>query len=578
MHPINWVIVGAYLAYVVVDGVRRARGTDEIQGYFLANRSLPWWAVGLSVMATQLSAVTMIGTTGQGATDGLRFVQFYFGLPLAMVILGVTLVPFLRGAGVYTAYEYLERRFGPGTRTLTALLFLLSRGMSCGVIIAAPAVVFSAVFGWPLVWCVALIGVPTVAYTMLGGIQAVTWADVKQMILIVFALLAVVVVLIVQMPVSPGEALQIAGATGRLKVFDFSFDINETYTFWSGLIGGTFLMLSYFGTDQSQVQRYLAAKSVDGARTSLLMSAYWKIPLQALVLLVGVMVFVYYQFRPAPLLYNPAHESAVVDARGAEYQALQNRYGEAFELREGAARRAAGLAAPEAAGGTEAAASDAAVQDAARQEAMDDFLAREADVQLIRAEALSMAEEVTGEPSRDVNYIIPRFVLGELPIGLAGLFIAAIIAAAMSSISSELNSLSTTSIIDFYRRWFRPEASDAHYLRVSKVATAFWGVFACFVAVYAVSLGSLIEVVNRFGSFFYGSILGVFLLAMLSRARGIGAFVGLLAGMLAVAAVTFGAPDVSFLWHNVIGAATVLAVGVLLAGRKAAPNGRGPAS
>lgn len=565
MHPINWLIVGAYVAYVVVDGVRRARGTDRIEGYFLASRSLPWWAVGLSVMATQLSAVTMIGTTGQGATDGLRFVQFYFGLPLAMVILGVTLVPFLRGAGVYTAYEYLERRFGPGTRTLTALLFLLSRGMSCGVIIAAPAVVFSAVFGWPLVWCVALIGVPTVAYTMLGGIQAVTWADVKQMILIVFALLAVVVVLIVQMPVSPGEALHIAGATGRLKVFDFSFNLSETYTFWSGLIGGTFLMLSYFGTDQSQVQRYLAAKSVDAARTSLLMSAYWKIPLQALVLLVGVMVFVYYQFSPAPLLYNPAHESAVVEVRGAEYQALQDRYGAAFELREDAARRAAdGVAGQEAAAGGQA--------------AMDEFLSREAAVQEIRAEALAMAEDVTGEPSRDVNYIIPRFVLGELPIGLAGLFIAAIIAAAMSSISSELNSLSTTSIIDFYRRWFRPEASDAHYLRVSKVATAFWGVFACAVAVYAVSLGSLIEVVNRFGSFFYGSILGVFLLAMVSRARGVGAFAGLIAGMGAVAAVTFGAPDVSFLWHNVIGAATVLAVGVLLMGRTAAPRGPGSGS
>ena len=602
MHPINWLIVGVYVAYVLVDGIRRARGTDEIEGYFLASRTLPWWAVGLSVMATQLSAVTMIGTTGQGATNGLRFVQFYFGLPLAMVILGVTLVPFLRGAGVYTAYEYLERRFGPETRTLTALLFLLSRGMSCGVIIAAPAVVFSAVFGWPLAWCVALIGIPTVAYTMLGGIQAVTWADVKQMILIVFSLLAVVVVLIVQMPVSPGEALHIAGATGRLKVFDFSFNLNETYTFWSGLIGGAFLMLSYFGTDQSQVQRYLAAKSVDAARTSLLMSAYWKIPLQALVLLVGVMVFMYYQFRPAPLLYNPAHEAAVVEARGAEYEALRDRYGEAFELRESAARRAAGLVgqgsaqgagttaeevgAPGPAGSRplaaarprDAAARDAAAaQDAARQAAMNEFLSREAAVQLIRAEALAMAEEVTGEPSRDVNYIIPRFVLGELPVGLAGLFIAAIIAAAMSSISSELNSLSTTSIIDFYRRWFRPEASDAHYLAVSKAATAFWGVFACFVALYAVSLGSLIEVVNRCGSFFYGSILGVFLLAMVPRARGVGAFLGLLAGMGAVAAVAFGAPSVSFLWHNVIGALTVLAVGVVLRRRAATPPGRGPA-
>ena len=554
MHPINWLIVGAYVAYVLVDGIRRARGTKEVEGYFLANRSLPWWAVGLSVMATQLSAVTMIGTTGQGATDGLRFVQFYFGLPLAMVILGVTLVPFLRGAGVYTAYEYLERRFGPETRTLTAFLFLLSRGMSCGVIIAAPAVVFSAVFGWPLLWSVALIGIPTVAYTMLGGIQAVTWADVKQMILIVAALLAVVVVLVVQMPVSSGEALHIAGATGRLRVFDFSFDINETYTFWSGLIGGTFLMLSYFGTDQSQVQRYLAAKSVNAARTSLLMSAYWKIPLQALVLLVGVMVFVYYQFQPPPLLYNPAHENAVLEERGADYEALQGTYGEALVLREGAARSVADAAA-------------AADGEAAHQAAMDDFLAREAAVQEIRAEALSMAEEVTGEPSRDVNYIIPRFVLNELPIGLAGIFIAAIIAAAMSSISSELNSLSTTSIIDFYRRWFRPEAGDAHYLKVSKVATAFWGVFACTVAVYAVSLGSLIEVVNRFGSFFYGSILGVFLLAMVPRARGRGALLGLIAGMTVVGLVEWRT-EVAYLWLNVVGAGTVLGVGMLLMGRK----------
>ena len=587
MHWINWLIVGAYLAYVLIDGLRRSRGTREIEGYFLAGRTLPWWAVGLSVMATQLSAVTMIGTTGQGATDGLRFVQFYFGLPLAMVILGVTIVPFLRGAGVYTAYEYLERRFGASTRALTAFLFLLSRGMSCGVIIAAPAVVFSALFGWPIAWCAALIGVPTVAYTMFGGIQAVTWADVKQMILIVAALLAVVVVLIVKMPVSPGEALHIAGATGRLQVFDFSFSINETYTFWSGLIGGTFLMLAYFGTDQSQVQRYLAARSVDEARTSLLMSAYWKIPLQALVLLVGVLVFVYYQFQTPPLLYNPAHENAVVEARGAEYAALQDRYGEALGLREEAARRAAEVVGGGAGaggggagaggggagaggadgGGTAGVAPDGAGADAARQRAMAEFLEQEQAVQGVRAEALAMAEEVSGESSRDVNYIIPRFVLGELPIGLAGLFVAAIIAAAMSSISSELNSLSTTTVIDFYRRWIRPDGSDAHYLKVSKAATAFWGVFACAVAVYAVGLGSLIEVVNRFGSFFYGSILGVFLLAMVPSARGIGALLGLIAGMGAVATVSLAAPSVPFLWHNVVGALTVFVVGMAL-GRK----------
>lgn len=553
MHPINWIIVLGYIAYVMIDGIRRAKDTDSVEGYFLANKSLPGWAVGLSVMATQLSAVTMIGTTGQGATDGLRFVQFYFGLPLAMVILGVTLVPFLHGSNVYTAYEYLERRFDARTRSLTSFLFLLSRGMSVGGILAAPAVVFSVVFGWPLTWSVTLIGIPTVLYTMLGGVQAVTWADVKQMVLIVVSLLAIVIALIAQMPVSPDEALHIAGATGRLQVFDFSFNLTETYTFWTGILGGTFLMLSYFGTDQSQVQRYLAARSVNEARSSLLISAYWKIPLQALVLLVGVLVFVYYQFTAPPLLYNPAHESAVVEAQGARYAELEARYLSAFDLREAAAREAA----------------DA--EDAS--EAMATFLAREADIQSIRGEALTLAEDVTGESSRDVNFIIPRFVLSELPIGLSGMFIAAIMAAAMSSISSELNSLSTVSVIDFYRRWFKPEGTDAHFLKVSKWATAVWGVFACFVAVYAATLGSLIEVVNRFGSFFYGSILGVFLLAMIPRGRSGGAFIGLFCGMGAVAFVTFGAPEISFLWHNVVGAVTVVVVGMALSlfGRDDAP-------
>jgi SSS family transporter len=547
MHPINWIIVGGYLAYVLIDGVRRSKGTDTVEGYFLANKSLPWWAVGLAVMATQLSAVTMIGTTGQGATDGLRFIQFYFGLPLAMVILGVTLVPFLHGAKVYTAYEYLERRFDAKTRSLTSFLFLLSRGMSCGTILAAPAVVFSAVFGWDLTWSVALIGVPTVIYTMIGGVQAVTWADVKQMALIVFALVSMVVVLLVKMPVSPDEAFQIAGATGRLKAFDFSFTFTETYTFWSGLLGGTFLMLSYFGTDQSQVQRYLTARSVDEARSSLLMSAYWKIPLQGLVLLVGILVFVFYQFQAPPLLYNPAHEARVAAERGMEYEALQERYAQAFTEREQAAL--AVTRAPES---------------AVAAAAMDAFRAREADVDVVRSEALALAAEVTGESPRDVNYIIPRFVLDHLPLGLAGIFIAGVMAAAMSSIAAELNSLSTATIIDFYRRWIRPEASDAHFLRASKWTTGVWGIFACVVATYAANLGSLIEVVNRFGSFFYGSILGVFLLAMLPRARAVGAFAGLLAGMGAVATVTFGAPQISFLWHNVIGALTVLAVGMTL--------------
>ena len=550
MHPLNWAIVAAYLVYVVADGVRRVKGAKELEGYLAANRNLPWWAVGLSVMATQLSAVTLIGTTGQGATDGMRFVQFYFGLPLAMVILGVTLVPFLHGSRIFTAYEFLERRFDAKTRTLTSFLFLLSRGMSAGTIIAAPGVVLSALLGWSLLWSVVVIGIPTVIYTMVGGVQAVTWVDVKQMGLIVFALVALVAALLLQLPVRPDDALALAGAAGRLQTFDFSFDLSNDFTFWSGLIGGTFLMLSYFGTDQSQVQRYIAARSVDQARSSLLMSAYWKIPLQALVLLLGVLVFVFYLFRTPPLLFNPAHQRAVESAEPAAYRALEARYHQALAEQRRAAEAVA--------------ASRRARHGDPDPAAVSAFRDGRAAVEAVRAEALRLAQRVTGEPARDVNYVIPAFVLHDLPLGLAGIFIAAVLAAAMSSIAAELNSLATVTVIDFYRRRVRPVAPDRHYLAVSRAATGFWGLFACGIATFAGTLGSLIVVVNRFGSFFYGSILGVFLLAMIPGARALGAFVGLVAGMIAVAAVNFGAPSVSFLWHNVIGAGTVVVVGSTL--------------
>ena len=426
----------------------------------------------------------------------------------------------------------------------------LARGLSCGTIIAAPAVILSAVFGWSLVGSVALMGIPTVLYTMIGGVQAVTWVDVKQMALIVFALIAVVVILLVQLPVGPDQALALAGASGRLRVFDFSFDLTNDFTFWSGLIGGTFLMLSYFGTDQSQVQRYITAKSVDEARSSLLMSAYWKIPLQALVLIMGVLVFVFSIFRAPPLLFNPAQDREVRAAEPAAYAELDQRYRTALSDREASARALAA-----ARDGGDGGAVDGTLQV---------FRGREADVRAVREEALGLARSVTGEAAQDVNYIMPWFVLHHLPVGLAGIFIAAVLAAAMSSIAAELNSLATVTVIDFYRRWVRPEATDAHYLLVSKAATGAWGLFACVVATFAATIGSLIVVVNRFGSFFYGSILGVFLLAMIPRARATGAFFGLMAGMATVGAVNFGAPSVSWLWHNVIGAVTVVVVGLAL--------------
>src|SRR3954469_19108706 len=333
MRVLDWIVVVAYLVWIVVDGLRRTKAATEVEGYFLANRSLPWWAVGLSVMATQLSAITLVGATGQGYADGMRFVQFYFGLPIAMVILSVTLVPFFYRARVFTAYEYLEKRFDLKTRTLASLLFLVSRGLSCGAIIAAPAVILSIVLGWNLTVTILAIGLPTILYTMVGGVQAVTWTDVKQMGVIVAGLFAAVGVLIVGLPheVSVSQALHVAGAAGRLNPIDLTFEWRQTYTFWSGLLGGLFLMLSYFGCDQSQVQRYLTAKSVAEGRHSLLMSAFVKIPLQALVLLTGVLVFVFYLFNQPPLLFRPVVvEKIQKSARGGELQALESKFTQAF--------------------------------------------------------------------------------------------------------------------------------------------------------------------------------------------------------------------------------------------------------
>ena len=558
MHPLDWIILVCFIAWLVADGIKRTKLERTTESYFLANRSLPWWAVGLSVMATQLSAITLVGTTGQGYTDGLRFVQFYYGLPLAMIILSLTVVPFFYRARVYTAYEYLERRFDLKTRSLTSALFLVSRGMSCGVIVAAPAVVLSVILGWDVTVTALLIAGPAVVYTILGGVQAVTWTDVKVMALTVFVLCAAVVALLLGLPegVGAGDALRMAGATNHLDALDFRFSLTETYTFWSGMIGGLFLMLAYFGCDQSQVQRYLTARSVNEGRSSLMMSAYWKIPLQLLVLMVGVLTFVFYLFNQPPMLFNPVHEETVrTGGHAEEFAVLERRFQQAFEARRDAAT---GLSSVRQAGDVQAEALAAGM-----------FLERDRAVTGLRQQAVLLVRQVTGDASyNDVNYVFPTFITTVLPIGLVGLWIAAIIAAATDSIAAELNSLATASVIDVYQRLYKPVASDAHYLRVAKVATAFWGLFAAGVAIYASSLGSLIEVVNRFGSFFYGSILGVFMLAVLTRrATGTGAFVGLLAGMATVAAVAWGRPDISFLWHNVVGAVVVFVVGTALSVR-----------
>ena len=554
MHLIDWLIIAIYLTWIVTDGLRLTKRSTELEGYYLGGRSLPWWVAGLSVMATQLSAVTMIGTTGQGYLNGMRFLQFYYALPLAMVVLSVTLVPFFHNAKVYTAYEYLERRFDAKTRAFTSLLFLLSRSMSLGVVISAPAVVLSVVLGISVTQTVMLTAFPAALYTMFGGVQAVAWTDVKQMFLIVGGLVAAIVVLIAGLPaqVSVGQALRIAGATGRLQTFDFGFDLTNQYTFWSGTIAALFLFCSYFGTDQSQVQRYLTTPSVDAARSSLLMSAYWKIPLQALVLLVGVFLFLFYVFTPGPLLYDTRHDRQLREGpQSAAYSALERRFEEVTAARSAAASVMARASA----------AGDARQLDDAGRE----FKTRELEARAVHDEALKLVREATGDATyNDVNYVFPTFITTRMPVGLVGLLVAAIFAAAMSAISGELSALSTASVIDFYRRFVRAEGSDRHFLLVGRFATGFWALFASVVATYAAELGSLIEVVNRFGSFFYGSILGVFILAIgFPRATATSAFIGLIAGMGSVAwFATF--TKVAFLWHNVIGAVAVVIVGVVI--------------
>lgn len=550
MRVLDWTVVILYLAYVIWDGFRLSRASKSTEGYFLAGRSLPWWAVGLSVMATQLSAITLVGATGQGFGDGMRFVQFYFGLPFAMVILCVTVVPFFYRANVYTAYEFLERRFDAKTRALTGLLFLMSRGLGVSVVIAAPSIILSIVLGWNEIATIMLIGLSTTIYTMVGGVQAVTWTDVKQMFVIFFGMSVVLFIILSKLPaeVTFLDSLRLAGAAGRLRAVDWTFDVKQTYTVWSGLIGGLFLFLAYFGCDQSQVQRFLTSKSVDEGRVSLLMSAFVKIPMQFFILLIGVLVFVFYLFNPSPMLFRTDVNRAVeTSGKSAEYQKMAADY-DAANARRAEAATAYAKALNENGDTTGA---RAAFEKANQESAA----ARAAGVKLMKS--------VNGSYD-DVNYVFPTFVVRNMPAGVVGLIIAAIFAAAMSSIAAELNALATASTVDFYKRWVAPDADDARTVRFGRIATGVWGVLACVAATYSTQLGSLIEVVNRFGSFFYGSLLGVFVLAFgVKKANGAGAFFGLLAGMIGVWLIS-RKTDIAFLWFNLIGCVIVVVTGFVI--------------
>jgi len=541
MRPLDWVTLVITLASLVFYGLYRSRGSKSVNDFFLAGRTMPWYAMGLSIMATQASAITFISTTGQAYVDGMRFVQFYFGLPIAMVIISATAVPIFARAKVYTAYEYLEQRFDAKTRALASLIFLIQRGLGVGVAIAAPSIVLSLIFGWDDRVTTLVIGIVIILYTTFGGILAITWTDVLQMSIIFCSLILALVMVVSMLPpeISFGSAIRLAGAAGRLNAIDLNFDWNNRYNLWSGLIGGTFLALSYFGTDQSQVQRYLTGKSIAQSKLSLLFNAFAKIPLQFFILFVGAMVFVFYLFEaPPPLFQKPSLERAQTTSA---WPATETRYHQAFT-----ARRQAALAA------------------AKSSDAIPQFRAAQKQFDAVRADAIKLAEQAQGGAKyNDTNYIFLSFVTRYLPAGVVGLIIAIIFAAAMSASSGEINSLATVSVIDIYKRHIRPVASDSHYLAVSRAATAFWGLYAMFFAQYGKNLGSLVEVVNFVGSLFYGSLLGVFALAFFTkRVTGTAAFCGMLAGEAAIFSA-FSFTNISFLWYNVIGSVVVIVVALL---------------
>ena len=544
MRPLDWWVLGASLAGVALYGVWRSRGSRTTQQYLLADRTMPWYAMALSIMATQASAITFISTTGQSYVDGMRFVQMYLGLPLAMILISAFAVPRFHASGVFTAYEYLEKRFDAKTRALASIIFLLSRGLAVGVALSAPAVVLTVILGLPSHWTTLIMGALAVAYTASGGIAAVTWTEFVQMLVMTAGILAALLTVIFLLPAEVGlrEALAVAGAAGKLNAAVWRFDWNDQYNIWSGVIGGMFLSLSYFGCDQSQVQRYLTGKSVAQSRLGLLFNGVAKIPMQFFILFTGAMVFVFYVHTQPPLVFHPQAMKAL--ERQAAFSLLKQEYDAAFAQRKAAAQR------------------------------LDLPAFREAHgrVDEIRGRALALAGQAMGqERVNDTNYVFLWFVVHHIPAGVVGLIMAAIFAAAMSTISAEINSLATVTMVDIYRRFLRREERDGHYLASSRWLTLFWGAYAMVTALYAQNLGSLVEAVNRLGSLFYGTLLGVFILAFFfPRVKGTPAFLAMILGEAAVIAV-WRSTDLAFLWLNAIGCFVVVASGCLLsAGARAA--------
>lgn len=539
LHWVDWTVLITTILFIVAYGTYITRKNSGVKDYIKGGNDTKWWTIGLSVMATQASAITFLSTPGQAFNDGLGFVQFYFGLPIAMVIICLVFIPIYYKLNVYTAYEYLESRFDLKTRTLTAILFLVQRGMSAGITIFAPAIILSAVLGWNLVTLNIIIGVLVIVYTVTGGTKAVNVTQKQQMIIIFSGMMIAFYLIVQYLPdrITFSKALDIAGASGKMEVLDFSFDLNNRYTVWTGFLGGTFLMLSYFGTDQSQVQRYLSGKSLRESQLGLLFNGLLKVPMQFFILMVGVMVFVFYQFNSAPLNFNPVANQAVKQSTNAvAYKALEQEH-QAIEK-------------------TKRVLLSDGVQEAEKGQLQTlnnrDLALKEKAKQLITATDASLE-------TNDKDYVFINFILTQLPKGIIGLLLAVILAAAMSSTASELNALASTTAIDLYRR-NKQQYDEAHYVKVSKWFTLLWGVLAILVACVANLFDNLIQLVNIIGSVFYGNVLGIFLLAFFFKfVRGRAVFIAAIITQIIIFVIFF--MDVlPYLWLNLIGCVIVIAL------------------
>ena len=559
MRALDWIILAGTLLFIVIYGVWKTKGSKDVNDYVRGGSDSKWWTIGLSVMATQASAITFLSTPGQAFHDGMGFVQFYFGLPFAMIIICLVFVPLYHKMKVYTAYEFLENRFDLKTRSLTAVLFLMQRGLAAGITIFAPSIILSAVLGWDLRTLNIIIGTLVIIYTVSGGTKAVSVTQKQQMFIIMTGMFITFFFILGYLPsdITFSKAMKIAGASNKLNVLNFDFDTSSRYTFWSGITGGLFLFLAYFGTDQSQVQRYLTGKSVRESQLGLVFNAIFKIPMQFFILLVGVMVFVFYQYNPSPLNFNPSATQAVMEspyandykllqegqiALEAEKRIAQNKFSSALEIKE-----------------------YAAVEEAKHQ--IIRINQKDSTNRIAAKSLISQANDVV--ETNDKDYVFIHFILNNLPTGLVGLLLAVILSAAMSSTASELNALGTVTALDLYKRNITSDFTETHYVKASKYFTLLWGLVAISIASVANLFDNLIQLVNIIGSIFYGNVLGIFLIAFFFKfIKGNAVFFAAIITQVIICIIYYylihiypsGQEKLGYLWLNFFGAALVIII------------------